>query len=354
MELSLTLDDSSVPSSNALVSESDYLNESESLLSMEIIRTPARILISRRGLRSPRVDLPDQKKSRLEYPDLSCPDLSGSVPCVPHSGSIPCVFDSVIDSGSIPCVLNSSTPASDPDIQEIPDPGPDPFDLGISRRNGPDVKPDPAVLFSSTADHVVGVKSDDATVQTSDMDNFDFSDLFREEHVHVTASPAVAKCRDLGPTVALNSSRAVAFGDVSVCDGLPVVSPTISPLDEIPDTAFDVFLPSLPDCELSDSDDDILEDLDNNDGVEASGSRWGTASKEDMEIVRRGGVRKSERVETWARKAFDEWRSFRGFSTIKSIADMSEEADVHPLVELLVQYFLELKMRNGGLYNPNT
>jgi hypothetical protein len=70
--------------------------------------------------------------------------------------------------------------------------------------------------------------------------------------------------------------------------------------------------------------------------------------------VRKGGERKSAKVEAWAEKAFNEWRVFRGHSIAQSIADLSEEAHAGPLVDLLVQYFLELKRRNGELYNPGT
>jgi hypothetical protein len=59
-------------------------------------------------------------------------------------------------------------------------------------------------------------------------------------------------------------------------------------------------------------------------------------------------------VEAWANKAFDEWRAFRGYCTAKSIADLSEKADVTPLVDLLVQYFLELKTQKLTLYSPGT
>jgi hypothetical protein len=47
------------------------------------------------------------------------------------------------------------------------------------------------------------------------------------------------------------------------------------------------------------------------------------------------GRRKSKHAEVWAINAFDEWRICNGYSTDKSIANMSEAIDICPLVDLL-------------------
>jgi hypothetical protein len=114
-----------------------------------------------------------------------------------------------------------------------------------------------------------------------------------------------------------------------------------------------VFVSSLPDCQLSESDvDDLNKEDCTNCGT--SSCRWGQVIDADYDVIRKGGVRKSSRAEAWAMKAFDEQRAFRGYPTTLSIMDLSEQDNVVPLVDLLVQYFLELKMQNGRLYQPTT
>jgi hypothetical protein len=155
----------------------------------------------------------------------------------------------------------------------------------------------------------------------------------------------------------------------------------LAPFDELPDEAFDVFVPSVHDCVISDDDNctpemcvdddncapEMCVDDDNcapemcidddNCGPEMcvdGTSRWGNATEKEREMVKKGGVRKSARVEAWASKAFDEWKAFRGYSTVESVADLSEKESIKELVNMLVDYFLELKMQNGDLYNPGT
>jgi hypothetical protein len=136
----------------------------------------------------------------------------------------------------------------------------------------------------------------------------------------------------------------------------------LAPFDELPDEAFDVFVPSVHDCVISDDDNctpEMCVDDDNcapemcidddNCGPEMcvdGTSRWGNATEKEREMVKKGGVRKSARVEAWASKAFDEWKAFRGYSTVESVADLSEKESIKELVNMLVQ--------NGDLYNPGT
>jgi hypothetical protein len=75
----------------------------------------------------------------------------------------------------------------------------------------------------------------------------------------------------------------------------------------LPDEAFDVFVSSLPDCQLSENDvDDLNEEDCSSSG--AGSCRWGQAT--DYDVIRKGGVRKSSRAEAWAMKAFDEHHGF--------------------------------------------
>jgi hypothetical protein len=299
MEFSIVLPSEDLPDAPG----DDSLRSSD-FVSMQF-STPASITI-RRPSRSPRVDVLEKKK-RLDFPvSLSegTSDLASCYASVPMCNA---------DLDSKPVISEVDLPGSDlvvpspakldlpgsrcvsPDLMEILDPGfvICPFDLGISadlRKNGPDVKP-------------------------------------------------VVQCAELN-----------GLADNAVpC-----------PLDIIPDDAFDDFVPSVPDYELSDSDDGVAsgDERCNLESREHAGSeqaiRWANASAADYEVVRKGGVRKSFRVEAWANKAFDEWRAFRGHSTTESIADLSEKPDVTPLVDLLVQYFLELKTQKLTLYSPGT
>jgi hypothetical protein len=115
--------------------------------------------------------------------------------------------------------------------------------------------------------------------------------------------------------------------------------------------------------------DDVNEELFLNEAsVEASASRdnnvdltsvtvsgcFENATVEEMEAVRKGGVRRSEASEKWAARAFDDWREFRGFSIEKSIGDLFEEADLKPFVDMLVRFVLEVKKKDGQLYHPTT
>jgi hypothetical protein len=73
----------------------------------------------------------------------------------------------------------------------------------------------------------------------------------------------------------------------------------------------------------------------------------------ELENVRRGGVRRSEASERWATRSFEDWRRIRGLSVEKTIGELSEEADLKPLTNMMVQFMLETKKQNGDLYHPN-
>jgi hypothetical protein len=330
MELSIMLPDVVQPPEalpDDCIDDSGRSCNAGDVVSMQF-NTPASITI-RHPTRSPRVDLMEKRK-RLEYPLVVSAETSDprsvhvSVPvALSNLDSAPALFS--------PIVPEIDQPISSPDVREILDPGyvPCPFDLGISyilRKTGPDVKPFNLVGLSD-----VPVKSGREVTHS---------------HVSKLAVDSAEVVNDAGDAV--NVSDAVAGDAVS------------GPLDEISDDAFNQFIPSVLDCELSDSDDGTLsEDGKSNKELEPGitnnvNPRWGRASATEYEAVRKGGVRKSKRVESWANKAFDKWRVFRGHRTDESIADLSEKPDVNPLVDLLVQYFLELKTQKCILYSPGT
>ena len=73
-----------------------------------------------------------------------------------------------------------------------------------------------------------------------------------------------------------------------------------------------------------------------------------------VDNARSGGKRKSKNAEIWAANAFDEWRRCHGYSTAKSIADMSEEDDLHVFVDMLFKITLQVWKLDGGLYPPTS
>jgi hypothetical protein len=56
-----------------------------------------------------------------------------------------------------------------------------------------------------------------------------------------------------------------------------------------------------------------------------------------------GGKRRSRYREAWAANAFDEWRRCYGYSTAKSIADLSKESDIRVFVEMLFNFILQVR-----------
>ena len=228
-------------------------------------------------------------------------------------------------------------------VVEISDPGfvVCPFDLGISsdlrRKNIVDVKP---VLSAQEIEATTGVVIDSfpEIAQSPMTQAFDPVIKVSDQNLLIEAPPVNHAMLPMAEVIEPNSL---------------IEATTL--LDDLPDTTFDLFVPSVPDCVLFGSDDGLLSDDERSDhNLAAEDARWGTASRADYEIVRKGGACKSIRVDNWALKSFNEWRAFRGYPTTESIADLSEKSDVSPLVDLLVQYFLELKTQKLGLYAPGT
>lgn len=77
-------------------------------------------------------------------------------------------------------------------------------------------------------------------------------------------------------------------------------------------------------------------------------------SEKEKELLRKGGKRRSERSEEWARKTFDAWRLFNGHPVDLSIEDMSELKDIRPFTSLLEDFMLSAVKQNGDLYEPGT
>jgi len=86
----------------------------------------------------------------------------------------------------------------------------------------------------------------------------------------------------------------------------------------------------------------------------AISNRFRNVDEAELQNVMKGGRRRSSQSENWARKAFDEFRKFKEYSIESSIEDLSEAADVVPLVDMLQLFMLQVAKRNGELYPPGT
>jgi hypothetical protein len=72
-----------------------------------------------------------------------------------------------------------------------------------------------------------------------------------------------------------------------------------------------------------------------------------------MENVNKGGWKVSKHAKLWEKNAFDEWKLFHGFNTIKSIADIFlNENLTKDLVDMLLSFVLQVAKKYGKLYPP--
>jgi type IV secretory pathway VirB3-like protein len=62
--------------------------------------------------------------------------------------------------------------------------------------------------------------------------------------------------------------------------------------------------------------------------------RFADLVNSEVTNAQEGGKKKSRNGETWAANAFDEWRRCHGLSIVKSIADLSEEPNLHAFVQV--------------------
>jgi hypothetical protein len=123
----------------------------------------------------------------------------------------------------------------------------------------------------------------------------------------------------------------------------------------------DDFIPSIEDVdealftfELAVIPGDRNVANDNVTNNKSSAERFRIAIAAELENVRRGRVWRSEASERWATRSFEDWRRIRDLSVEKTIGELSEEADLKPLTDMMVQFMLETKKQNGDLYHPNT
>jgi hypothetical protein len=72
----------------------------------------------------------------------------------------------------------------------------------------------------------------------------------------------------------------------------------------------------------------------------------------EVDNAQKGGKQKSLSAEKWATNAFDEWCRCHGFSTAKSIVDLSEEDDLHLFVDMLLKFTLQVRKQDGSFYPP--
>jgi hypothetical protein len=88
--------------------------------------------------------------------------------------------------------------------------------------------------------------------------------------------------------------------------------------------------------------------------IGVNNGRFGSLLDSEVAHVKDGGERKSKHAENWAAKAFDEWRVCKGLPIDRSIGDLSEDEDLHPFVEMLFKFFLQVRKMDGSLYPPNS
>ena len=89
-------------------------------------------------------------------------------------------------------------------------------------------------------------------------------------------------------------------------------------------------------------------------GHSTKSNRFQDLDAAEVKNTSMGGERRSLHSETWARNAFDEWRRFRGYSTEKTIGELSEAEDIRGFVEQLHNFVLQVTKHDGTLYPPTS
>lgn len=82
-------------------------------------------------------------------------------------------------------------------------------------------------------------------------------------------------------------------------------------------------------------------------------SRFFEINDKEMGNVNKGGRRMVKHAKLWAKNAFDEWRLFCGFDTIKFITNLFENKGlIKGLVDVLSSFILAITKKYGCLYPP--
>lgn len=89
-------------------------------------------------------------------------------------------------------------------------------------------------------------------------------------------------------------------------------------------------------------------------GGGARPSRFRKLDSEEVNHDASGGERKSARIERWALKAFDKWRTLMGHAASLSIGELSELPNVSIFVQLLHDFVLQVTIPDGSLYPPTS
>jgi hypothetical protein len=153
----------------------------------------------------------------------------------------------------------------------------------------------------------------------------------------------------VGEGVVKNMDTSVEVSFIMHSDGHPFGIDFFEGFDDL----FDMCIPLT---DLVDDDIDHLDVVNYDDEARNDPGfyRFANASAEDLSVIQAGGKRHSAKVEQWTARAFGEWKTCCGHSTEKNIADLSEEPDVQPFVNLLAFFFLEVRKRDGTHYIPST
>jgi hypothetical protein len=73
----------------------------------------------------------------------------------------------------------------------------------------------------------------------------------------------------------------------------------------------------------------------------------------EVEHVNKRGQRIKKNVELWARNAFDDYKVFHGFDTMKSITYLSkDEFSIKYLVDMISSFVLQVVKKDGNMYIP--
>ncbi|KAL3682593.1 hypothetical protein R1sor_000615 [Riccia sorocarpa] len=93
------------------------------------------------------------------------------------------------------------------------------------------------------------------------------------------------------------------------------------------------------------NDDDFVHEICRN-------PRFQDVDTKELENVEQSEPRRNKYSETWARRAFDEWRESRNLDISRTIEDLSEEVNLRDFIDNLSIFFLQVRKKDGKLYPP--
>jgi hypothetical protein len=82
--------------------------------------------------------------------------------------------------------------------------------------------------------------------------------------------------------------------------------------------------------------------------------RFAELNSSKVKNIKCGGKHKSKNGEIWAANASDEWRKCHGYNTKLSITDLSEQPNLHKIVDMLLKFTLQVRKQDWSLYPPKS